>query len=57
MLATMLATGMAIVPASGILFEIIATGNLPLICYFTENQKKYSIILPHRQTGVRRCCP
>ncbi|MES2140613.1 MAG: UDP-2,4-diacetamido-2,4,6-trideoxy-beta-L-altropyranose hydrolase [Bacteroidota bacterium] len=31
----------AIVPASGILFEVIAVGVKPLICYFADNQKEF----------------
>lgn len=31
----------AIVPSSGILYEIIAVGIRPLICYFIDNQKEF----------------
>lgn len=31
---------LAIIPASGILFEVIAGGCIPLICYYADNQKE-----------------
>jgi len=39
MLETMLEAELAIVPASGILFEVICCGCIPLICYYAENQR------------------
>ena len=31
---------LAIIPSSGILFEVIAGGTLPLICFYAENQRE-----------------
>lgn len=41
MLELMKISGFAIIPASGILFEVIAVGIKPLICYFVDNQKEF----------------
>ncbi|UZH55514.1 UDP-2,4-diacetamido-2,4,6-trideoxy-beta-L-altropyranose hydrolase [Salinimicrobium tongyeongense] len=30
----------AIVPSSGVFFEVVATGCIPLVCYYADNQKK-----------------
>ncbi|WP_029032965.1 UDP-2,4-diacetamido-2,4,6-trideoxy-beta-L-altropyranose hydrolase [Salinimicrobium terrae] len=40
MLAEIEGADLAIIPSSGILFEVIAGGCIPLICYYAENQKK-----------------
>jgi len=39
MLTALLEANLAIVPASGILLEAICCSNLPLICFYSENQK------------------
>lgn len=41
MVELMKMSGIAIVPASGILLEIIAVGVSPLICYVVDNQKEF----------------
>jgi UDP-2,4-diacetamido-2,4,6-trideoxy-beta-L-altropyranose hydrolase len=40
MVAAMSSAELAIVSVSGTLFEVLATGAIPLICYYAENQKE-----------------
>jgi UDP-2,4-diacetamido-2,4,6-trideoxy-beta-L-altropyranose hydrolase len=40
MAEVMSSVDLAIVSASGTLFEVLATGAIPLICYYAENQKE-----------------
>jgi len=41
MLNTMLESDLAIVPSSGVLLESLCCGCVPLICYYTDNQKLF----------------
>lgn len=40
MCTLMMSTDLAIVPSSGILFEVVAAGCIPLTCYYADNQRK-----------------
>ena len=41
MLSEIRTADLAIIPSSGILYEVIAGGCVPLICYYADNQKKF----------------
>ncbi|MCY2686954.1 UDP-2,4-diacetamido-2,4,6-trideoxy-beta-L-altropyranose hydrolase [Salinimicrobium sp. TH3] len=41
MLSEIRSADISIIPSSGILYEVIAAGSFPIICYYAENQKKF----------------